>query len=708
MSCILFTRGGTPNLLTGRQKGPARVRLACSVALSVLFAGCGGSNGPGGGAGTLPGDGSVVVGAADSAAADGSAAGGKGDIDARPQDAGADAASGEAGGPLPVSPELLAQHCDPSRPGFAYRASSGPRSVPLAAPADQAAPIPCYHAFDYGGAEPSIVVTRDGSVLYAPVFTPDGVGVITTRDRGASWDVTVPTLANGGKHGRVQPYMAHDSESDRVIFATNATVGVNSPQILGFNLTITDDAGKSWKPGHLPIDAADWVKIFSGKPRTVATRGFPSVIYASAPNPISTPVPYASLIGVKPDHQSVFRSTDGGETWEAVGRISLLPAQTPGCDPSEWLIMGSAVVAPDGTAHQVFRRCRELAVVSSQDDGATWTVRNVPGATLPPFDTGSLTGIIANPNVLISEALTVDDAGNLYLVYVDADGSLRLQASQDAGSTYSAPVTVQSPDVNAVVYGAVASAKPGTIAIAYYGSSDHGVSYHGYIAESENALDATPTFQSVRVNPPDDPLYRWGFEVGYLGILELADLNEIVQVKYAPDGDVWASFVKDKCDGAAHYGTCTWDVAAHANSGFQSVVGRLVHGKAPQFAPAPSAAAPSGPSVCQYDDLPDATQCVSLIDKVSDDGVCAELSGCICNHCRCETYNCQEDKKCTDLLVCAAKNNCRGQECLVLCPGEVKLAGDLLVTRALAVANCANSASCPMIQFCPLDFLFAQ
>ncbi len=45
------------------------------------------------------------------------------------------------------------------------------------------------------------------------------------------------------------------------------------------------------------------------------------------------------------------------------------------------------------------------------------------------------------------------------------------------------------------------------------------------------------------------------------------DLNEIIVVKYAPDGDIWASFVKDMCPGTATTTTnCTWDVTTHANS----------------------------------------------------------------------------------------------------------------------------------------------
>jgi len=55
-----------------------------------------------------------------------------------------------------------------------------------------------------------------------------------------------------------------------------------------------------------------------------------------------------------------------------------------------------------------------------------------------------------------------------------------------------------------------------------------------------------------------------------------ADLVEFVQVKYAPSGDIWASFVKEMCPGEKT-SACTWDYALHANSVFQGAVGRLAH-----------------------------------------------------------------------------------------------------------------------------------
>ena len=124
---------------------------------------------------------------------------------------------------------------------------------------------------------------------------------------------------------------------------------------------------------------------------------------------------------------------------------------------------------------------------------------------------------------------------------------------------------------------------PGTIAIAYYGTTD-GKAYNGYIAESLDALDPAPVFSSAIANETSDPLFANGFDNNYLLTIGFGDLDELVQVKYAPNGDIWATFVKEMCASTLS-SNCSWDYAAHANSVFQGAAGRLVH-RATSTAPA--------------------------------------------------------------------------------------------------------------------------
>jgi hypothetical protein len=169
-------------------------------------------------------------------------------------------------------------------------------------------------------------------------------------------------------------------------------------------------------------------------------------------------------------------------------------------------------------------------------------------------------------------------AGHLYVIWNDANNALRASISSDGGATWSGrdqPLTISAPGVTATIESAIAVREPGTFAVAYYGTTD-GTAYDGYMAESTNALDASPVFTSAIVNPPSKHLFSNGFDNNYLLTIGFGDLDEMVQVKYAPNGDVWATFVEEMCVNTVS-SNCSWDYAAHANSVFQGTAGRLVH-----------------------------------------------------------------------------------------------------------------------------------
>jgi hypothetical protein len=241
-------------------------------------------------------------------------------------------------------------------------------------------------------------------------------------------------------------------------------------------------------------------------------------------------------------------------------------------------MFGQGAVAADGTIFLGYRRCRQLAVNVSEDEGATWQTRPIPGAMLHAYDTTSLTGIlgiIGSENAIAGEPITVDAEGNLYAIWSDPLNKLRYASSTDRGKTWTQPVRVMAPNVRYARMVSIAAKAPGTIAIAYFGSVD-GIRYDGYVAESRDALKAEPTFESATVNDPADPLYPEGWVSGYDASYFNNGGDEItlIQVKYGPDGDIWAAFVKDMCPGG-DLNACLWDYAAHANSRFQGALGRL-------------------------------------------------------------------------------------------------------------------------------------
>jgi len=478
---------------------------------------------------------------------------------AEPEDAGHDA------GMEPDAATPSALRCDPSRLGQSYRAAAGASSA-LADDGD--ALSSCFFATDLGGAENTLAVARDGTVLVAPTFTADGTGILRSRDDGDSWEVLVPAERGGAAHERPQPFMMLDAETERLFFVTTTAGGAFTAQ--GFDLSISDDLGETFSAGKVGVGTGDWIKLIPAPPVTSTLTDYPNVLYASSPAPISTPV----TAGLGPLHQQVQRSLDGGETWQGVAgeQLSLLPVDHD-CPETENVIYGNGVATSDGALYLGLRRCTRFAVASSLDEGASWTVQDVSGPELVPFD-GILT-YVDEHNVLQAEPLAVDSDDNLYAVWADATGRLIYSVSRDRAARWSEPVVVSAPQVQIAAMSGLAVKESGTLALAYYGSTD-GVAFDGYVAETTDALDPEPAFTSLIVND-DGPLHANTLDAGYIELLSGGDLIEIVQVRYAPSGDLWAAFTRDRCPGSGTSAGCDWDRAEHATSAYELVIARVGH-----------------------------------------------------------------------------------------------------------------------------------
>jgi hypothetical protein len=267
---------------------------------------------------------------------------------------------------------------------------------------------------------------------------------------------------------------------------------------------------------------------------------------------------------------------------------------------------------------------------------------------LPAFDTTDLLQIVANPNLLVADQLTLDSADNLYVAWFDADGRLRFSLSKDKAPTWSSPVTFSAPEVTDARYAGLATQQPGTLAAAYYGSTD-GVKYNGYVTETTLAFDPAPTFASVVINDPQ----------------------------------------------SATTTRCTWDPAAHAKSPYQGVIGRMVHAVSERWGVTNPVDPDRYKTTCELG--PSSTQaCRTVADG---EAICEELGSCVCDQCACVMLECEKYPDCKAVRQCATKNNCRGIDCLVPCGDTSLEAGDLMTTRALQVADCLNAHSCP--KSCP-------
>jgi hypothetical protein len=258
--------------------------------------------------------------------------------------------------------------------------------------------------------EPSIGTNwKSGATMYqAGLSTFKATFDDSTSPATATWSDVSASLATGCPEGStvsLDPILWTDHTTGRTI--ESQLSGVDSLSCA------TDDDGTSWLPsmgGGIPSGVDH--QTLGGGPYSASgvgplpTSSYPDIVY------------YCSQ-----DIATAFCATsrDGGTTFGAgVPTYSLLDCGG---------LHGHVKVGPDGTAYVPNRGCgADQAVVVSRDNGATWTVLHVPGAT--PSDADPSVGIGANNTV--------------YFGYVGADGKPALAVSRDHGQTWTDRQTVGS------------------------------------------------------------------------------------------------------------------------------------------------------------------------------------------------------------------------------------------------------------------------
>jgi hypothetical protein len=359
--------------------------------------------------------------------------------------------------------------------------------------------IGCLTATGATGATPMIAVTHDGTVFVARSLG----GVARSKDGGATWtSIDVPAHANGDDHKRGSHGFVHvDSSSDRVYYSTSigaASCGGSSGTVVSWS----DDLGETWDGSTVGCDTYDWGKLLTAHARSSEGR----VVYFFGVG--------EHVVG---NERFVYRSRDGGKTWERTKNIAsatvepgigaAAPDGTLYFDQLESVFLGGGARKADATyPWDPANECK-LIVAVSEDEGDTWRHAPVP-------DSKSCNGVYGQQRV------GVDAGGNVYATWTDDDDQqLYLSVSQDKGRTWSARKNIASPDVKYVdVFANVAAMEPGHIAVAYLGSPSpapiqDGImpvasDRSGFIAQSFNALGADPTFDSVPMKPASDPMLR--------------------------------------------------------------------------------------------------------------------------------------------------------------------------------------------------------
>jgi hypothetical protein len=243
---------------------------------------------------------------------------------------------------------------------------------------------------------------------------------------------------------------------DPILFTDHETGRTFESQLTGADSATcyTDDDGKTWSPstgGGIP-SGVDHQTIGGGPFSANGVGALPTSSYKNA-------VYYCSQ-----DIATAFCavSRDGGTTFGAgVPTYSLLDCGG---------LHGHVKVAPDGTAYLPNKGCgADQAAVVSKDNGTSWTVSKVPGAT--PGDSDPSVGLGAN--------------GTVYFGYVGADGKPGVAVSRDQGRTWTDRQTVGTKyGIQNAVFPTVVAGDDDRASIAYLGTPTGGnyqdnANFHG-------------------------------------------------------------------------------------------------------------------------------------------------------------------------------------------------------------------------------------
>jgi hypothetical protein len=409
------------------------------------------------------------------------------------------------------------------------------------------APTPKMYRLGHGAGEPTIGITRRGKVFFTAssgcvtscagsteslqTVSPGGRAVYMTDNKGKSWKNVSPGDPGTGVSPHafsMDPYMFVDQTPDGSrVFNVDLTVACSE-------LSYSDDGGSSWTTSPVacgePVN--DHQTVFSGKPVTSPTVGYPKIIYYCFNHPAFT---------------KCSKSLNGGLTFIPTAQIN-----NPSCSG----LNGHGVTSSKGVVYIPLGNCGKPKLAISSDEGDNWKVIDIASEM-------SVAG--GDPS------LAIDAKNNLYYTWVDGDDRLPfMSTSTNGGKTWSKPVMIAAPGVKGTNLVTMTVGAPGMVAFAYYGTTedpaDKQSRWSGYIASATGVLGKKAIYYSATVNPASQP-----FKVNGCGPGRCGRVLDFIDVEIAPDGQPWAVYV-DACQA-----TCekTGTESIHDNEG---VVGTLVGG----------------------------------------------------------------------------------------------------------------------------------
>ncbi|MFT5151114.1 MAG: photosystem II stability/assembly factor-like uncharacterized protein, partial [Planctomycetota bacterium] len=232
-------------------------------------------------------------------------------------------------------------------------------------------------------------------------FGAAGGGVWKTKDGGAHWE----NISDGSFGGSIGAVTVAPSDPN-VIYVGGGEVTVRGNVSHGNGVWKSVDAGRTWR--HMGL--ADSRRI----PRIRVHPANDELVYVAA---------LGHLFGPN-EERGVYRSRDGGETWEAilqvdenVGAVDLV------MDPANPRILYASTWRVRRTPYSLDSGGEGSALWKSIDGGDTWT------------DLSETKGFPKGPIGIIGVSVSASDPDNVYaIVEAEKGGVLR---SRDAGETWS-------------------------------------------------------------------------------------------------------------------------------------------------------------------------------------------------------------------------------------------------------------------------------
>ncbi len=480
-----------------------------------------------------------------------------------------------ANAPVGAAPELAAARAalgaEPRDPSG--RAGSGGRAVVhrsgARAPRVSSTAQARLHRTGHFGIEPTIGVLRNGWLFVQAISQarPLRSLVLRSRNGGRTFDDVSPRNGDSPTHPTTQdPYLYVEPRTGTVF--TNDYVGCGQT-------SSTRNGAESWSlPSLTCSNLADHQTLFGGPPVTSTTVGYPEVLYYCA----------VTLVALnKGTSAGCTKSLDGGATFAPTGALAFTPEEQRDSEGRVmgWCsgLIGHGTVGPDGTVY-LPKACSSPYLLVSRNEGLTWTKVTLPTSL------GVNTDMFGFPDH--EAAVAVDARGVVSYLWMARNRMPYLMTSRNRGATWSRPLMVAPPGVNETVMPALAVTPGGRVAMAYLGTRESPgrpfpndsdcylhdgdllfrcpidsayarVRWNSYLTVTDDPLRADPTFTSVSINDPNDPL-----TVGECGPFRCQQQYDFGDVQMGPDGTPWSVFV----DGCNEERRC--------RSTGEAIVGRIV------------------------------------------------------------------------------------------------------------------------------------